>query len=168
MSKDNLSYEDLLRIVDLVETASRFSEFHLKAGDIEIDFRKRADAGAAAPLFQPAAVEPPQGGELSNGVDIAPQAPVEKTPHTSQFPADAAVVKSPMVGIFYRAREPGAKPYIEVGSRVTPETTICIIEVMKLMNSISAGASGVVTRILVEDAAPVEYEQPRVWIDPAA
>jgi acetyl-CoA carboxylase biotin carboxyl carrier protein len=69
-----------------------------------------------------------------------------------------------MVGTFYRAPEPGAHPFVEVGQRVEADTVVCIIEVMKLMNSIPAGCAGVVTHILVEDAQPVEYGQVLVVI----
>jgi acetyl-CoA carboxylase biotin carboxyl carrier protein len=78
------------------------------------------------------------------------------------------VVRAPMVGTFYRAPEPGAAPFVEAGQHVTADTTVCIIEVMKLMNSIPAGCTGVVTHVLVKDAEPVEYGQPLIAIRPDA
>jgi len=78
------------------------------------------------------------------------------------------VVRAPMVGTFYRAPAPGAAPFVEPGARVEPDTIVCIIEVMKLMNSIPAGVSGVVTQVLAENAQPVEYGQPLLAIDPEA
>ncbi|BCQ28405.1 hypothetical protein NK8_65940 (plasmid) [Caballeronia sp. NK8] len=71
-----------------------------------------------------------------------------------------------MVGTFYRSPEPGAKAFVEVADAVEAESTVCIIEVMKLMNSIAAGAGGVVTHVLVEDGDPVEYGQPLIVIAP--
>jgi len=71
-----------------------------------------------------------------------------------------------MVGTFYRSPEPGARPFVEVGQGVTPDTTVCIIEVMKLMNSISAGSPGRVTHVLVGDAEPVDMGQALILIDP--
>ena len=71
-----------------------------------------------------------------------------------------------MVGTFYRAPEPGAPPFVAVGQKVAPETTVCIIEVMKLMNSIPAGVSGTVTHVLVDDAEPVDSGQVLIIIDP--
>src|SRR5690606_40517544 len=68
-----------------------------------------------------------------------------------ELPEGATVIKSPMVGTFYRAPEPGAKPFVEVGAAVSPDTTVCIIEVMKLMNSIPAQCRGTVAEILVGD-----------------
>jgi acetyl-CoA carboxylase biotin carboxyl carrier protein len=84
----------------------------------------------------------------------------------SNIPEGAHIVSSPMVGTFYRAAEPGAKPFVEPGTKVKADTIVCIIEVMKLMNSVIAGVPGVVTHVLVENAAVVEYGQPLVAIRP--
>jgi acetyl-CoA carboxylase biotin carboxyl carrier protein len=75
-------------------------------------------------------------------------------------------IKSPMVGTFYKAPEPGADPYVKVGSRVTLGQTVCIIEAMKIMNEIEAEISGVVREVLVEDAQPVEFGQVLYRVDP--
>jgi acetyl-CoA carboxylase biotin carboxyl carrier protein len=87
-------------------------------------------------------------------------------PHAVSTPAEAEpgpaghVVKSPMVGTFYRAPSPEAKPFVEVGQSVKEGDTLCVIEAMKLMNEIEADASGVIQAILVENGQPVEYGQP--------
>jgi acetyl-CoA carboxylase biotin carboxyl carrier protein len=81
----------------------------------------------------------------------APPAPAEPTGH---------VVKSPMVGTFYRSSAPGAPAFVEVGSTVKEGDTLCIIEAMKLLNEIDADASGTITKILVENGQPVEFGQP--------
>ncbi|HUL70283.1 MAG TPA: acetyl-CoA carboxylase biotin carboxyl carrier protein [Gemmatimonadales bacterium] len=75
-------------------------------------------------------------------------------------------IKSPMVGTFYRAPEPGAEPYVKVGSRVAVGQTVCIIEAMKIMNEIEAEVSGVVREVCVEDTVPVEYGQVLFRVDP--
>ena len=75
-------------------------------------------------------------------------------------------VKSPMVGTFYSAPEPGAKPYVSVGSRVSKGQILCIIEAMKIMNEIESEVAGIVTEVLASDAQPVEYGQPLFRIDP--
>ncbi len=75
-------------------------------------------------------------------------------------------MRSPTVGTFYRAPLPGAEPFVQPGQRVEADTIVCIIEVMKLMNSIPAGCAGTVTHVLVGDAEPVEYGQPLIVIDP--
>lgn len=74
-------------------------------------------------------------------------------------------VKSPMVGTFYRAASPDEKPYVEKGDKVTPDTVICIIEAMKVMNEVKAGKAGVVQKILVSDSDPVEFNSPLFVIE---
>ncbi len=75
-------------------------------------------------------------------------------------------IRSPMVGTFYKAPEPGAEPYIKVGNRVSPGQTVCIIEAMKIMNEIEAEIAGVVRELLVEDGQPVEFGQVLFRVDP--
>jgi len=75
-------------------------------------------------------------------------------------------IKSPMIGTFYRSPSPEAGPYVEVGMEVNPETVVCIIEAMKVMNEIKAEARGVITQVLVENAKPVEFGQPMFKIRP--
>jgi acetyl-CoA carboxylase biotin carboxyl carrier protein len=168
--RDPLTYEDLLEIVELIKSSAQFSEFHLKVGDIEVDLRRRADS-APAPLparrAPHAAVQ--RSGHVGGGeVSTEPVAPAaeRRSPQPQDWPEGSVVVRSPMVGTFYRAPEPGAAAFVQVGQPVSPESTVCIIEVMKLMNSIPAGAGGVVTHILVEDASPVEYGQALIVLRP--
>jgi acetyl-CoA carboxylase biotin carboxyl carrier protein len=164
VGKEILTYDDLLQIVELIKSAEAFSEFHLKIGDIELDLRK-SGAGTSNPssatAMAPAPVEAITAGTVE---DAVPAPPLLKP--TVDIPAGSVVIKSPMVGTFYRSPEPGAKPFVEVGQRVSPETTVCIVEVMKLMNSVSAGCAGRVTHVLVDDAEPVEMGQALIVIDP--
>ena len=169
MGKEILTYDDLLQIVELIKSAEAFSEFHLKIGDIELDLRKSgaatsapSSAAAPAPSSAPPAVLAP--GERVTLEDVVPASGTSKP--TIDIPDGSVVITSPMVGTFYRSPEPGAKPFVEVGQKVTPDTTVCIIEVMKLMNSLSAGSSGRVTHVLVDDAEPVDMGQALIVIDP--
>jgi acetyl-CoA carboxylase biotin carboxyl carrier protein len=75
-------------------------------------------------------------------------------------------IRSPMVGTFYKSPEPGAEPYVKVGTRVTSGQTVCIIEAMKIMNEIEAEIAGVVREIMVDDAQPVEFGQVLFRVDP--
>ncbi len=75
-------------------------------------------------------------------------------------------IESPMVGTYYARPEPGADPYVEVGTRISPGTTLCIIEAMKIMNPLDAEVSGVIQEVLVEDAQPVEFGQVLFRVDP--
>jgi acetyl-CoA carboxylase biotin carboxyl carrier protein len=76
-------------------------------------------------------------------------------------------IASPMIGVFYRAEGPGKKPFVDVGSRVEPDTIVCIIEAMKMMNSVTAGVAGTVVQICCENAEPVEYDTPLFRVEPA-
>ena len=147
-------YDDLLAIARLIEAGSRFTEFRLRSGDIEVEVR-RANGAGAAPAVAPA----PDNGARG-------QAPAGALSPLPDFPAGTHLIRSPMVGTFYRAPEPGAKPFVEPGTRVKPDSIVCIIEVMKLMNSIEAGVKGTVTQVLVENAAMVEPGQALVAIRP--
>jgi acetyl-CoA carboxylase biotin carboxyl carrier protein len=162
LSNTAFSYQDLLQIVDLIKTSAQFNEFHLKVGDIELDIRRGEAAARPAPA--PAASIP------TSATPAAPPPPAAVAePHRSAplaYPAGSVLVKSPMVGTFYRAPEPGAHPFVEVGARVTAESIVGIVEVMKLMNSIPAGQAGVVTHLLVADGEPVEYGQVLIVIEP--
>jgi acetyl-CoA carboxylase biotin carboxyl carrier protein len=77
-------------------------------------------------------------------------------------------ITSPIVGTFYRAAAPDAEPFADVGTRVEPDTTICIIEAMKVMNEVKAETTGVIRKVLVENGQPVEYGQPMFLVEPAA
>jgi acetyl-CoA carboxylase biotin carboxyl carrier protein len=192
MSDDKLTYQELLQIVELIKSASHLSEFRLKRGELELDL-KRGDT-AIHPQTAPAPATPSPsepstvaeaatrkqrhghigGGEVvvegrESGASSAAGAPdAEISPRAAPplYPPGAIMIKSPMVGTFYRAPEPGAKPFVEVGQLVEASTTVCVIEVMKLFNSISAGHKGIVTHILVEDSEPVEYGQLLMVIEP--
>jgi len=163
--KEILSYDDLLQIVELIKSAEAFSEFHLKIGDIELDLRK-SGTSAMVTSQAVASAPPPASADGAMTEDALP----EPTPHplepAADIPAGSVVIRSPMVGTFYRSPEPGAKPFIEVGQAVKADTTVCIIEVMKLMNSLPAGTDGRVTHIFVKDAEPVEMRQALIVIDP--
>lgn len=168
MAERDLSYEDLLQILQLVESSSQFSDFHLKYGDIQIDLRKHSaesvchdSSRGSERASAPAAMLPPRPDPTPAPAVAAPvQTAVPIVPEGS------VIVKSPMVGTFYGAPEPGANPFVKVGQRVAPDTVVCIIEVMKLMSSIAAGKAGVVTQILVNDGEAVEFGQPLIVIDP--
>jgi acetyl-CoA carboxylase biotin carboxyl carrier protein len=114
-----------------------------------------APAAPAAPLAH-TAPPPPLPGEVEHR---------ESAPRTIAA-APLKEIRSPMVGTFYKAPEPGAEPYIKVGNRVTPGQTVCIIEAMKIMNEIEAEIAGTVREILVEDGQPVEFGQVLFRVDP--
>jgi len=113
-----------------------------------------------------------RGGEVvAYSAPAAPARPAAAAAaETAAAPADdkLLVVKSPMVGTFYRASGPDSPPFVKVGDRIGPEKTVCIVEAMKVFNEIPAGVSGQVVAILVENGAPVEFGQPLLKVDPGA
>jgi acetyl-CoA carboxylase biotin carboxyl carrier protein len=109
------------------------------------------------------------GASSSSSTEIprpaAPAAPAATEPPAGPAPAieadeDTVVVPSPMLGTFYRAEAPGAAPFVEIGATVGPDSTVCIIEVMKMMNSVAAGVSGTVVEVCAENGDLVEYGEP--------
>jgi acetyl-CoA carboxylase biotin carboxyl carrier protein len=97
--------------------------------------------------------------------DLAGRAP---RPGAQDAPRDGEVtISSPMIGVFYRAEGPGKDPFVDVGSRVEPDTIVCIIEAMKMMNSVPAGVAGTVVEVCRENAEPVEYDAPLFRVDPS-
>ena len=105
--------------------------------------------------------------------DVLPRTPPERAPASPAAPkaagrADDGLVDipSPMLGTFYRAEAPGAAPFVEVGAAVEPDTTVCIIEVMKMMNSVPAGVSGTIAEIVPENGQLVEYGEPLFRVTP--
>jgi acetyl-CoA carboxylase biotin carboxyl carrier protein len=120
----------------------------------------RTAAAPTAPAY--ATASPPAAFAIA-----APLPPAEAEPReTPRAAAALKEIKSPMVGTFYKAPEPGAAPYVKVGSRITSGQTVCIIEAMKIMNEIEAEITGVVREIMVDDAQPVEFGQVLYRVDP--
>ncbi len=140
----------LKKLIDLVEQ-SGITELEITEGEEKVKIVKsgQAPAAVAAPAAAPASPPPARG--------IAVAAPA---PDPADVAAQGHVLKSPMVGTFYRTPSPDAKPFAEVGQNVKEGQIICIIEAMKLMNEIECDKSGTVKAILVENGQPVEYGQP--------
>lgn len=165
----DLSYDDVQSILKIID-ASTLEELHLEIGDFKLIVRKRAGRAEGAP---PAGAGSHDGrAELSTlaaarGDEAAPAPPRgHGVPASPRARRDGAVeVRAPMVGTFYRAPAPGAPPFVEVGAKVEPDDVVCIIEVMKLMNSIRAGRRGQVVEILAENAQLVEYGQALIVIE---
>lgn len=129
--------------------------------------QQRGAVQVAAPVSMPAllpAVAPEPRATPAGGIPM-PNEAAEASAAAARESAGLEV-KSPMVGTFYYAPEPGAKPYVSVGDRVAKGQILCIIEAMKIMNEIESEYSGVIKEILVQDAQPVEYGQALFRIDP--
>ena len=161
MSDTKITPADLEAILKLVESAEHLGDFHLKYGDLELRVSRHPP---------PAEPRPAEALPAAPPATDAPPPRVEETPPSrktvAQVPPGMAAVKAPMVGTFYRAPSPGASPFVEVGDRVQPDTVVCIIEVMKLMNTIHAETAGIVREIRVENSQPIEFGQVLLVIEP--
>jgi len=146
----------LKKLIDLVEE-SAIAELEVTEGEEKVKIVKGGSAGKEVVVLSPSAV--PVGAAAVQAAAPAP-APAAEAPKAPE----GHIVKSPMVGTFYRAGAPGAKPFVEVGDTVKVGQTICVIEAMKLMNEIEADKDGVVKAIMVENAQPVEYGEPLMMI----
>jgi acetyl-CoA carboxylase biotin carboxyl carrier protein len=151
--------KDIKAIIDLMKKNS-VTEFEMEKQDFKIRLKRGANgAGAAASYEDPPAV-----------AMVQPPPAIPVAVPSAQPPALASnelEIKSPMIGTFYRAPSPEAAPYVEVGVEVNPDTVVCIIEAMKVMNEIKAEAKGVITQVMVENAKPVEFGQALFKIRPS-
>jgi len=146
----------LKTLIELVES-SGIAELEISEGEERVRITRslpgHVPASATVATVPAPATSPPANG-----------APVTPAPAQAATEAESHVVKSPMVGTFYRSASPGAKPFVEVGDAVQIGDPLCIIEAMKLMNEIEADQAGTVKAILIENGQPVEYGQPLIVI----
>ena len=152
-SAANLKSDDsaLIRELALLLDETSLTEIEIERAGLRVRVARNVTVSAAMPAsFAPVAVAAPSASAAPAGADLA------KHP---------GVVPSPMVGTAYWAPEPGAKPFIEVGAKVSAGQTLLIIEAMKTMNQIPSPRAGTVTQILVEDGQPVEFGEPLVIIE---
>lgn len=150
-------------IQDLIDfiSKSELDEVHIETDEFKIKVRKSirqkvvgvASAPAAQPVAAPAAVP----------AAPAPDAAVAPTESTDGY----VTIKSPMIGTFYRSANPESEFFVNVGDSIGQGNTVCIIEAMKLFNEIEAEISGTIVKILVDNASPVEYDQPLFLVDPS-
>jgi acetyl-CoA carboxylase biotin carboxyl carrier protein len=172
-----LTDEDIDKILKIVKE-SKFDSLYLEYGDLKLTVGK-----SGKPLEQPVPEKPASSDGASDSSrprvsdqikeEAVEQSQVKKTvskPEASEIRTaeeeDLISIKSPMVGIFYFSPEPGAEPFVSVGSKVDEDTVVGLIEVMKVFTSVRSGARGKIARCLVEDAQFVEYGQPLFLVRP--
>ncbi len=156
-----MDLKDIKAIIDLMKKNS-ISEFELEKEEFKIRLKRGGNGISVGEdglpvtytLAQPTAMTTQQIGPATAGTPAATPAPV------------GAEIKSPMIGTFYRTPSPESASYVEIGTEVGPESVVCIIEAMKVMNEIKAEARGVITEILIDNAKPVEFGQPLFRIRP--
>ena len=157
-NQDVFDVRKIRRLIELMNDHD-LQEMDLRQGDTRIQLRR-----AGAPVIAGTPVAGP--GPLP--VPAAPPTPAAPAPATPAPPSTAApeddpnstIIKSPMVGTFYSAPDPDSDPYVKVGDPIGKETTVCIVEAMKVFNEIQAEVAGTITAVLVENGEPVEFGQP--------
>lgn len=164
--------QELIRLV----SKSKVTEFILKEGDFKLIIRNQAGAESNAtpmvafPPPQPMVAmtsTPPPSPPAAPATPLAPAPAVQVPAPSSGADANMLTIKSPMVGTFYRSAGPDKGPFVKVGDMVDVGTTVCIIEAMKLFNEIESDTKGRIVKVLVEDASPIEYDQPLFVVEPA-
>ncbi|MFN4075370.1 MAG: acetyl-CoA carboxylase biotin carboxyl carrier protein [Cloacibacterium sp.] len=156
--------KELLNLIRFV-AKSGVSEVKYKTKDFEINIKTPlAGSEAVSYVPQPVAYQAPAAAPIA--APAAAPAAETKTESTSDD-SKYVTIKSPMIGTFYRKPSPDKDVFVNVGSEVKNDTVVCVIEAMKLFNQIEAEVSGKIVKILVDDASPVEYDQPLFLVDPS-
>lgn len=148
-----LTHEDVQKILAILDE-SGCEEAHIEFGELKLHFRKHGDSSDIKQVQH--------AGKRDDKQTSAAPAPLKS--HEEVIPEGVIAATAPMLGTFYRAPSPGEKPFVEQGDKVAPDDTVCLVEVMKLFNSVKAGVAGTVEKILVEDGTLVEYAQPLILI----
>jgi acetyl-CoA carboxylase biotin carboxyl carrier protein len=156
--QDIFDVRKIRRLVELMKEHD-LTEIDLQQGEIRIQLR-RAGGGLESGMVPATGTAPAARPSVSS----APEKPAESAPSPAETPL--VVIKSPMVGTFYAAHDPESPPYVKVGDHIGPETTVCIVEAMKVFNEIPAEIAGKIVAVLVENGQPVEFGQPLFRVDP--
>jgi acetyl-CoA carboxylase biotin carboxyl carrier protein len=145
-----LSDDDVREILRLIDE-SKLDELRIETPEFKLHVRR----GAPAPAEDPPDPEPAERAPAASASAVAASDGMR-------------TIEAPMLGTFYRAEAPGATPFVDVGTEVDPETVVCLIEVMKMMNSIQADVAGTIVEVCAENAQLVEYGDPLFRVEPAA
>jgi acetyl-CoA carboxylase biotin carboxyl carrier protein len=165
-SETSVNMDELRELIQLIRE-NEFTEFELEREGFRVRFLRGAEPSEAVaagldtfPDSAAPATSRSPAVETKTSASAAPAHPGAKAQTEASEDQDLYMIPSPIVGTFYRASSPNAEPFVKIGGRVEPETVVCIIEAMKLMNEIQAETTGEVAKIYVENGQPVEYGQP--------
>ncbi|MGQ3215284.1 MAG: acetyl-CoA carboxylase biotin carboxyl carrier protein [Shinella sp.] len=164
MSLKAIDLKEVKAIVDWVNVTEDVREFSLKLGELELFISRNKQAATQQPAQQAAPSSVATVFAAPPAIDTAAVVVAPAGVPKSELAADEVLIKAPMVGTFYAGPNPGAPNFVRTGDAVDAQTVLCIVEVMKLMNSIEAGVAGTVTKIFVDNERPVEYGQPLMII----
>jgi acetyl-CoA carboxylase biotin carboxyl carrier protein len=166
-----MDFKQIQELIKMVNK-SNIGEVTVELKDFRVTIKQKEDKVQqviSAPMHLASA--PPQvhhvPAHTSQGSSTTPTTPIDSNKEADTTPSNVITVKSPMIGTFYRKSGPDKPNFVEVGDEITPGKVVCIIEAMKLFNEIESEVKGKVVKILVEDASPVEYDQPLFLVEPA-
>lgn len=158
-----MELKDIQSLIKLVSSSS-VDEVLIEQENFKLNIKKNAPEFIQAPVMASAPVMPAPAPVAA--APAAPAAPAESAP-AAESNANLIEIKSPMIGTFYRRPSPDKPNFCEVGDTIQKGDVVCIIEAMKLFNEIESEISGKIVKILVDDSAPVEYDQPLFLVEPA-
>lgn len=167
-----MSTQDIQQLIDFI-SQSGLDEVNIETGDLKINVKRYGAAAPAAPAAPaptmasiPAAPAPSVSPAVAPTAAAQPAAPVATPAAAPAANANYITIKSPMIGTFYRSSSPDTPMFVEVGDSISEGKVVCIVEAMKLFNEIESEVSGRIVKILVENATPVEYDQPLFLVEP--
>jgi acetyl-CoA carboxylase biotin carboxyl carrier protein len=159
---EKFDLDQIRAVIQIASESEDIAELEVESPTLKVSVKKVAGAVRATAMSNPHGRGPTETTEIHLPAPSTPTAP-------AAAPADHLVpITAPMVGTFYRATNPDAPPFVAEGDAVEPGQTVCIIEAMKLFNEIQSEVRGRIVRVLVENAAPVEFGQPLFLVDTAA
>ncbi|MFD2938192.1 acetyl-CoA carboxylase biotin carboxyl carrier protein [Spirosoma flavum] len=153
-----MSTKDIQQLIDFI-SQSGLDEVNIETNDLKISVKRY---GSGVPAVAPAPVAPVAQPQVAVAPVAAAATPAAPKVDTSNY----ITIKSPMIGTFYRSANPESPMLVEVGDSVSEGKVVCIIEAMKLFNEIESEVSGRIVKVLVENATPVEYDQPLFLVEP--
>lgn len=159
---------DFKQIQELIKmiNKSNIGELTIEQKDFRVTIRQKEEqitqvvSAGPAPVYQSAPAAPVASAPAAS-------APAAEKPKSESAPSNTVTIKSPMIGTFYRKASPDKPNLVDVGTEINPGKVVCIIEAMKLFNEIESEVKGRIVKVLVEDASPVEYDQPLFLVEPA-
>lgn len=160
--------KELKELIDFI-AGSGLNEVNIETNEFKVNIKRDAEQHfvAAAPTAMAAPTMAPVSAPVSSPVPAAaPSAPASETSEPASN-SKLVEIKAPMIGTFYRSANPESPSFVNVGDEVKAGQTVCIVEAMKLFNEIESEVSGKIVKVLVDDATPVEYDQPMFLVEPA-
>jgi acetyl-CoA carboxylase biotin carboxyl carrier protein len=161
-----MKIKEIRDLIDFI-SQSELNEVNIETTDFKISVKKSPDISVNSGEIVMSTPNSQQNAPAPQSISETVEVKEDATETKSVSDKNLIEIKSPMIGTFYRSPNPESPPFIEPGDRIKPGQTVCIIEAMKLFNEIEAEISGTIVEVLVENATPVEFEQPLYLVDPS-